>query len=186
MKRSSVILLLVVALIAVAWPAMGAKPDCAVDLNHPSCRPVSTTTTSQVPSIGTCEAQLVLGSSGVTRFDCDWSPTFATAATSGVINVSTVSGELTHLVVFVRDSSPGDICVLEQRKRPIAPEFEASFPLRVGDESYWDTPTHWCSRFDPVDGTRADLNGDPLHLSVSIRAKRGTVVEVSLTPEPTT
>ncbi|RLE13346.1 MAG: hypothetical protein DRJ28_07525, partial [Actinobacteria bacterium] len=64
--------------------------------------------------------------------------------------------------------------------------FIAEFPLIHGDHTYWDNGTNWCEPFDLILGQRSDLNGEPLHVRVGVRAKKGTVVEVSLSPGQTT
>lgn len=88
-----------------------------------------------------------------------------------------MEGELGSLVVFVRDDSPGDICLLEQLTQPEGTEF-FEFALVDGSSQYWDDPTSWCKHFEPSD--RVDLNGPPLHLSVGFRSKRGTTVTITL------
>ncbi len=89
--------------------------------------------------------------------------------------------------MFVRGSDPGDICLLEQWDRPTGDVVEASFPL-VGDngETCWTQGgTHWRAQFDPIAGEREDENGNPLHVKVDVRGKKGTVVEVTLIPGQT-
>jgi hypothetical protein len=44
------------------------------------------------------------------------------------------------------------------------------------DGSYWESPANWC-------GPREDLNGAPLTVSVYARAKKGTDVVITLSPE---
>jgi hypothetical protein len=146
---------------------------------HPACVTTSTQppTTQQCPTVVEIDA-----AGGRVEFECDWTPAHDEAALSGHVGVRVLSGEMSRLVIFVRDSNPGDICALEQWDRPAADEFEAAFPLIVGNETYWGAPTHWCSRFDPVSGTREDSNGDPLNLFIGLRGKKGTVIEVTLTP----
>jgi hypothetical protein len=174
--------------ILVAAAAAGA-PDCGDPKwsDRPACQ---TTTTTPIPVAHACPAAPKVGDpsiitiegAGSETFECDWSPAYDASRQSGTVNVTVDAGEVSRLVVFVRDSNPGDICVLKEWDRPSSNSFEVSFPLVLGDETYWQHATNWCSRFDPVAGTRDDLNGDPLHLSVNVRGKKGTSVEVTLTP----
>jgi hypothetical protein len=123
--------------------------------------------------------EIALSGTGQQGFECHWTPEVSSDE-MGTVTVETVSGEITRLVIFVRDSSPGDICVLEQDT--LGPLVESSFPLIYEGENYWESPIHWCERFDPVAGQREDLNGEPLHLRVNFRGKRGTEVLISLSP----
>jgi hypothetical protein len=187
MKRVAIFVAVVTAeLLMLTAIASAAPPDCDERPDHPRCS-TTTTTTTEPPIAQPCETVTSLTvTNGQHGFECEWTPEFSSNET-GTVTVETVSGEITRLVIFVRDSSPGDICVLNQLDKPIASVVEATFPL-VDDEgvSYWDSPTHWCERFDPVAGQRTDLNGDPLHLRINFRAKRGTdastEVLISLSP----
>jgi len=96
--------------------------------------------------------------------------------------VTETSGDVSSVAVFIRDSAPGDICAIERWDKAIGTEFIASFPLEYGGQTYWDGGTNWCEPFDPVLGQRSDLNGEPLHVLVNVRGKKGTVVTVSLSP----
>lgn len=119
---------------------------------------------------------------GSIQFECLWTPkdprTPKDPPTDGNwAGKVGVEGELGSLVVFVRDDSPGDICLLEQLTQPEGTEF-FEFALVDGSSQYWDDPTSWCKHFEPSD--RVDLNGPPLHLSVGFRSKRGTTVTITL------
>ncbi len=127
-----------------------------------------------------CETVTTLSGRGSLGFGCDWTPLESGA--TGTVTVTEISGDVSRVVVFVRDSAPGDICVLEQWDKATGTVFSAQFDLVVGDQNYWEGATHWCEQFDPIAGPREDLNGKPLHVQVGVRGKRGTVVAVSLSP----
>jgi hypothetical protein len=176
--RTTVLVLTTVmsfALVMAAVPAGAAKPDCKP--HQPNC-----STTTEPPLVQSCATLTTLSGTGSLGFECDWTPR-NNGATTGTVTVTVISGEVSRVVLFVRDSSPGDICVLEQWWKATGTVFEASFPLADGPETYWNQGgTNWCEPFDPVAGQRTDLNGDPLHVRVNVRAKKGTVVEVTLSP----
>ena len=182
-KIQSLLIVAALALPVLAATGATAGPDfCDRKPNHPSC---STTTTTTEPAVAQpCETVTTLLGTGNLGFDCDWTPE-ESIATTGTVTVTVPSGEVSRVVVFVRDSAPGDICVLKEWDKATGTVFEASFPLvdEVGGRgTYWDNGTNWCEPFDPIVGQRSDLNGDPLHVRVGVRAKKGTVVEVSLSP----
>lgn len=197
MKPTARILILAVVTATPILAAATASGDPGKDCtdpkwaDHPTCP--TTTTTTQPPGVESCPipespggpSVISIGGSGSLTFECDWAPGYDKSIQSATVNVTTVSGEVSRLVIYVRDSNPGDICVLEEWDRPSSDRFEASFPLVLGEETYWEYATNWCSRFDPVAGTRDDLNGEPLHLSVNLRGKKNTLVEISLTPGQT-
>jgi hypothetical protein len=139
--------LVFVLMATVASTALAKKPD------NPG-KPTTTTTTE--PAVAQpCKTITTLSGSSQLQVQCDWTPE-RTAATTGIVQVTEISGEVSHVVMFVRDSDPGDICVLEQMNRPTGTVFIA--------------------------GDRYDSNGEPLLVLVSVRVKKGTVVEVSLVP----
>ncbi len=181
--------LFLLALVAVA---LAAPPDfCGEDgtnPDHPSCTSTPTTTTTTIePAVEQpCETITTLGGTGQWSFGCDWTPA-NTEASIGTIQIRAINGDVSRVVVFVRDSDPGDICLLEQWDKPTSDLIEASFPLVYKNgETYWTQGgTHWCTPFDPAVGERTDLNGSLLHVDVSVRGKKGTVVEVTLTPGQT-
>ncbi len=122
------------------------------------------------------------GTNELLEFRCDWTPE-NTGALSGTVQVEKIKGEVSNVVMFVRDSDPGHVCVLEQLHRPTGTVFEASFPLVHEGQNYWEHGgTHWCAQFAGVVGERYDSNGDPLHVWVNVRVKKDTVVKVSLFP----
>jgi len=166
-------------LLALVAAALAAPPDfCGkngTNSDHPSC---STTEPSVTQP---CETITPLGDTGTFSVNCDWTPE-NTGAAEGTVTVTATSGEISRVVVWVRDSDPGDICVLEQWQKATGTVFEASFPLKDAPGTYWDNGTNWCEPFDPIVGQRDDLNGKPLHVRVYVRAKKGTEVKVSLSP----
>lgn len=181
-KIQSLLIVAALALPVLAATAATAGPDCDRFADHPLCPPSTTTTTTTEPAVAQpCETVTTLRGTGNLGFDCDWTPEESSAAT-GTVTVTVTSGEVSRVVVFVRDSAPGDICVLKEWDKATGTAFEASFPLVDERGTYWDNGTNWCEPFDPIVGQRSDLNGDPLHVRVGVRAKKGTVVEVSLFP----
>lgn len=187
--------LLIVLAIAIGFTMLfagGASGASSKDCDdprwqdHPSCQATSTTsttTTTEPPMIPSCDEipPIVVTQGGYFGIECEWTPAFDGEAPAGTVT-ATATGSVSWLVMVVRDSNPGDICVLEEWDRPSASVLEASFPLVSGNESYWESPVHWCSRFDGAAGTRDDLNGEPLNVVVNLRGKKGTIVEVSLDP----
>jgi hypothetical protein len=184
----------------------GTKPD------HPSCADVTTTTEApEPPTLQACPSGTFrIGyQPGTTRFECDW--ILPAEAPEGVeyiggITALLVEGQVRTFTVMVRDSSPGDLCELSwDGKTPgdwewyegqlTADGLDLTFPLSDDRGTYWDfvyvdndgatqlsSGEHWCGPYDPIEGLRAELNGDPLHLALTMRAARGTVVEVALDP----
>jgi len=147
--------------------ASAAPPNCDERPEHPRC------STTEPPITQPCPTDPIALTAGQGFFECDWTPEVSSDG-MGTVTVETVSGEVTRLVIMVRDSSPGDICVIEQLGKPIASVVEATFKLVYEGENYWDSPIHWCERLDTVDGQREDFNGEPLHLRVNFRGKRDT------------
>jgi len=188
MKRYLKMLMTLVALAALlvmtAAPTVAKKPD---NPGKPDTTTTTTTTTTTEPVVAQpCKTVTTLRGTGDLWFDCKWTPK-NTGDAEGTVTVTVANGEVSRVVVFVLDSAPGDICILEQWQRgATGTVFEASFPLEDGRGTYWDGGTNWCEPFDPVAGQRTDLNGEPLHVRVGVRAKKGTVVEVSLYPGQTT
>ena len=193
MKRSAIALFAMFLLSAVLASAAAAAPE-SCNPNSPKCPPtttttseppVTTTTTSEPPGIPSCAAVTNLEGTGASM-TCLWTPDPGSGEipSTGLVTVETTSGELSNLVIWVRDDEPGDICVLDQLHKPGTGTFVASFPLATASESYWDEPVHWCSRFDPSPGTRDDPNGEPLHLEVSFDTRANRVASVIVTLEP--
>ncbi len=190
MKRTAIALFAVLLMSAALVSAAVAAPDSCRNPDHPNCTTTTEATeppvtTTDAPDIPLCETVTYLSGSRSAGMTCLWTPERGSGATptAGRVTVETTSGELSDLVIWVRDAEPGDICVLEQLHRPGAGNFAASFPLTALFESYWDEPTHWCRRFDPAMGVRDDPNGAPLHLEVSFQTKRGAAVVVALDPQ---
>lgn len=152
--------------------------------DHPVCQTSSSTSTSTTapPVVPSCAEipPIEVTKGGYFGIECEWTPAYDEAATWGSVTATVTKGSVSWLVMLVRDSNPGDICLLEEWDKPSAAELEASFPLVLGSDTYWDVGEKWCSGV--ASGFRDDLNGDPLNLVVNLRGKRGTVVEVSLTP----
>ncbi|MEN8114051.1 MAG: hypothetical protein ABFS21_06650 [Actinomycetota bacterium] len=173
----------------------------------PSSTTTTTTTTpTEPPDLSPCPDLIELSGTGTVRFECDWKPE-NDSSTTGTISVDLVKGDVSRFVLMVRDSSPGDLCELAWDGMPPGYQFEwyegrldgdllLIFPLADDRGSYWDfdyhdnynelkasTGEHWCGPYDPIAGLRDDLNGDPLHLAVSMRAKKDTTVNVTLFPE---
>jgi hypothetical protein len=153
-------------------------PDHAKCQEDPS---TTTTTTPEPPLLQPCETVTTLGLTGSLFFECDWTLDNDGSPT-GTVTVTVEGGDIDRVVAMVRDSDPGDICVLEQWDKATGSEFIASFPLEYGGATYWQVGEHWCEPFDPVAGQREDLNGDPLHVMLSLRGKKGTEVTVTLSP----
>jgi hypothetical protein len=136
------------------------------------------------PTVEACETDpagmiTLTPGSGFTSFECLWTPQ-NDGSTTGTVTVEATEGSISGLVVFVRDASPGNICVLQQEWD--GPPFTASFPLADGDTDYWDFGgTHWCWHVEGF-GMRDDPNGAPLHMLVNFRAKKNTTVEITLSP----
>ena len=111
-------LLLMLTAIAVAGPPTddwcgedGTRPD------HPSCS--TTTVPTDPPAVGACESVNVIDAvKGTNAFNCEWTPEEVVGSTVGTVTVTVDNGEIGGLVIFVLDSMPGNICVLEQINKP--------------------------------------------------------------------
>ena len=144
--------------------AAGVAPAAAKKPSPPAPEPVPT------PA---CESPTTLSGTGGLNLECAWAPTDEGVST-GTVAIDVIAGEVSYLVIAVRDSSPGDYCTGPTiwNTKPLGSEFSVTFDL----DGYWDSPTDWC-------GTdRTDTNGDPLFVSVYARVKRGTVLEVTIDP----
>lgn len=183
--------LLLVESVAGAVPPGFCDPAAGHD-DHPHCtattQPPSTTTTEPTdpPAVEACLSENVIDAvKGTNAFNCEWTPTepdYVDDSTVGTVTVTVGNGEIGGLVIFVLDSMPGNVCVLEEINKPT--EFEsASFNLVEGTDTYWNTDSaDWCAQYDEF-GPKEDLNGPPLHVRVFFRAKGETPVTISLTPE---
>lgn len=185
MKRFWMALLIAGLALAMAAPALAVKPDNPGKPGHP-----------QDPAEQSCVAVKTFdGIKGNFDYDCVWSPTGAEPRPEvATVAVGVTSGEVSYVSVIVNDSYPGSLCLF-QREWLNEETGESLMPLESGEwvtglfplvyegESYWDVPVQWCSRFDQY-GPKDDLNGDPLHLSVHLRARKGTDVTITLDPCP--
>jgi hypothetical protein len=186
----------------LAAVAIAAPPGdyCDISESHPKC-----TTTTPPTTVPLCEAEFpVTESREQVLFECDWAPV-NDGAPQGIV---TISGEVSRVVVMVRDSSPGDLCELSWPGKTsrgwkwydgrLTGDLDLTFPLTDTRGTYWDfdytdnngnpvtgsTGEHWCGpdRWD-------DLNGDPLHLFVLLdgnknKNKENASVNVTLSPVP--
>lgn len=213
MKRFAVGAAVVFTFLLVASVA-GAVPPGFCD-DHPDHAKCTTTTTSATTTTTTptqlpaCSDVMTITGKASTSFECLWTPV-NNGSEAATVTVSNIQGAISGPpTVFVRDDSPGDICLLEQAGDwggQTGPEYVASFDLFYhqvpsGDgvldysawlgHSYWgfvmepgmEEGTHWCAPQDPIlDSIREDTNGQPLHLVVSFNAKKGGSLEISLSP----
>jgi hypothetical protein len=214
MRRFTVGLAIVLALsLLLAAVAIAAPPICdptnpRYDPNSPACSTDTTPTTPpELPDLQPCPESFTLSGSGWSDFECDWTPA-NTGAMEGIVTVD-VEGEVRLLTVAVRDSAPGDYCDLVwEGNTPGDSEWYVgsptgdlvlTFPLTDDRGTYWNfmytdndgagvasSGEHWCGPYDPIDGLRTDLNGDPLHLSVGLRGKKTASVTVTLMLEQAT
>lgn len=144
---------------------------------------------------------------GNTSFECLWTPV-NDGSPVATVTVSGMQGGVTGPpLVFVRDDSPGDICLLETEwANQTGPVYEAEFDLFYDTvppgyeawlgHSYWDlmyeseyvpgppvVGAYWCSPQDPVlESIRFDTNGTPLHFQVSFNARGGGQLDITLSP----
>lgn len=224
MKRLAFAAFVVFAVLALASVAVAVPPDfCDRNPEHDKCQGTTTTTTTVPPSttLVACEEtanatlvadgliELTIQDSGQASFECLWTPKEAAGTTTATVTITEIGGAVKGApTVFVRDDSPGDICLLESdwggaRDLP----YSASFELIYGNDlpdgyqawegtTYWDLiydqeglPTvpvvgaYWCAPQDPVlDSLRVDTNGTPLHFMTSFNARGGGHIVVQLTP----
>jgi len=157
LKRTAFLTFLAGTLIAASVaPAAAKKPS------PPAPEPVPA-----------CETATTLSGTGGLNLECAWTPDNSGVST-GTVSVDVKEGEVSYLVIAVRDSSPGDYCTGPTiwNTKPLGSEFSVTFDL----DGYWYSPTDWC-------GTdRTDTNGEPLFVSVYARVKKGTALEVTLDP----
>jgi hypothetical protein len=210
-------LLLMLAAIATAAP-----PNCEeLPFEHrhycgpPPNSTTTTTTTTPPPTLEACPTEtfpIPIPKTGRVSYECLWTPEDpGFLPVVGKVTVTPGDG-ISKLGVWVRDSAPGDICLLVQGAENQTGDdgsFVGSFDLSYGDlpddevwdpedlypdyanyenKTYWslDGP-HWCYPQDPSVGMREDPNGRPLHLSVGFSAKKNAdPVKVTLSVEPKT
>jgi hypothetical protein len=212
MRRFTIGFTVVVLVLLFASVAGAVPPDpCEKDINHPLCEDppssstTTTTTTTEPPTeppteLEACPNQKTIFGSGQTVFECLWKP-INNGTEVGRVTISDITGGIKGPPnVFVRDDSPGDICVLMSVDDWGDPPYEAEFDLFYdqvpeGYEAwlghrYWDfvlepgmeSGTHWCAPQDPVFGHRSDTNGGALHLLVSFNARNGGSLTFTLEP----
>lgn len=186
MRRIWITLLAVAMAVIVTIPATAAPPandwcgDDGTKPDHPSCSDTPTPTTPE-PPLQSCEVLPSLSGPGYSEFECAWTPE-DDESLQGEVTLTVTGGQAAYLAVFVRDSSPGNICALETWDKPTGTEFTATFPLVDERGTYWSTGgTDWCAPYDEF-GPKEDLNGEPLNLRVILRGKKTTTVEVALKP----
>ena len=149
---------------------------------------------------------------GNSGFECLWTPSNDGSTTATVTISGLEGGVVGPPMVFVRDDSPGDICLLVQDwGDQTGPVYVAEFYLQYDEEdevpegyeewlghSYWDflyddndpqtdpiVGAHWCAAQDPIqDSIRLDTNGTPLHFMVGFNARGGGQLNITLSPEP--
>ena len=139
MKRLALGLLFILTLsVALVAAAAAAPPNSCDDKpeGHPQCSTTTTSPPTTEPPLAACEDVMTIPAARSGGIECLWTPQNPIGTTSGVVGVTT-SQELRSLVVFVRDSEPGDICVLDQLHRPEGTYFESAVPLAYpqGDPS---------------------------------------------------
>ena len=177
MRRFWMALLIAGLALAMAAPALAAKPD-----NGPGKPGGPDDPAVHLP----CDAVTTLTVKGRTEFHCEWSPSGSDPRPEfGTVTIRATEGGVSEPGVFVTDSYPGDICL--RGALWVDDGWVGTVPLVHEGVSYWDAPTNWCSRFDPVVeeiGQKEDLNGDPLHLRVQLRARTLSTVTITLSPDP--
>jgi hypothetical protein len=121
------VLVLMFALLALV-PASAVKPNCDEDPTHSACKADDPTPPATTPD---CTSDLLTGITGNGRVfvECLWTPTDS-GLTEGIVTVEPTRA-ISSLVVFVRDSAPGDICLLTQPGKVVG-QFSASFDLAYG------------------------------------------------------
>jgi hypothetical protein len=174
MKRLWTTLLIIAMAVVVTIPATAAPPNCKelpFENRHycglPPNSTTTTTTTTPPPTLEACPTEtfpIPIPKTGWVDYECLWTPAdpqLPGEAVEGNVTVASLGG-ISKLLVLVRDSAPGDVCLLA----PVAPDqiidgsFVGSFDLPCG-------------------------NGTPLHLSVVFFAKKNaSPVEVTLSVEP--
>lgn len=143
MRRFTVGLAIVLALsLLLAAVAVAAPPDfCDVNSDHWKCSTTTspaTTTTTEPSTLDACPTEPILievSKAGPVNYECLWTPENpGTEPLLGTVKVAPLDG-ISSLLVFVRDDSPGDICLLAQgAENQTEPDgsFVGSFNLAYG------------------------------------------------------
>jgi hypothetical protein len=157
--------------LALTSTALATQPD-----KEKPGKPTTTTTTTvpQATALEACEdstnatlvsdglIELTIPGSGQASFECLWTPNEAAETTTATVTVTEIGGAVKGLpTVFVRDDSPGDICLLTgTAEQPWAmqhgvdgPEYVASFDLAYGTDlpdgyDAWKGTTYWDLVYD--------------------------------------
>lgn len=156
MRRLSIGLVLVVALLLMLTAiATAAPPFCdpdspKYDPYSPACSDATTTTTE--PTLEACptEIEIEILKSGPVELECLWTPVEPEVRNTmdgveGKVTVTPVDG-ISELLVFVRDDSPGDICLLAQKAETQAVDgsfvgsFDLSYEAPPALHEDWETP----------------------------------------------
>jgi hypothetical protein len=208
----SIALVFALFVVAAATAAPSADKICDKNPDHSTCAQststtTTATTTTQPFQLEACETTKTITGNGRGGYECLWTPEkVGDGAKVATVTLSNIEG-IKQGSVFVRDDSPGDICVLEQGwGSKDGSTFVAEFKLfydTVPDgydawlgASYWDLEyvseyvpgppvigAYWCSPQDPVLETlRFDNNGAPLHLRVGFNAGNGGSLDIELSP----
>ena len=151
MRRVVLLVLGVGVLVAMALPAVAKRPECTPDATYPWCdgtttttssTTTTTTTTTPVPDeLEVCSDIMVISGKGNTGFECLWTPDRGSSSEPPAVATVTVSqlegGVNGPPTIFVRDDSPGDICLLTSMEGfewqvgegPEGPTYTAEFDL---------------------------------------------------------
>lgn len=215
MRRFTIGFAVVVMMLLLASVAGAVPPGfCDGHQDHPYCTTTEPPLTTAPPQPEACPTETwTIEGNALTSWECLWRP-INDGSEIATVTISDITGAIkTPPVVFVRDDSPGDICLLVQGDEWDPPtedgHYTASFDLFYDEvpegyeawlgHSYWDfvydpeaipsmeTGTHWCAPQDPVlDSLRYDTNGGALHVVVSFNAKKGGSLKVTLAQEEAT
>jgi len=152
---SAIVLALLLMLAAIATAAPENCEELPIDNPHYCGPPPSSTTTSTTTTTTTLPSTLEpcptdtfaipIPKPGPVNYECLWTPEDPMAApgvgVEGIVKVAPPEGidqlvGISSLVVFVRDDSPGDICLLTQgaeNQTGLDGSFVGSFDLSYGD-----------------------------------------------------
>ena len=132
----------IVVMVLLFTSVAGAVPPgfCNDGKFHPQCPPppststtTTTTTTTEAPQeLEACPNEMTITGKATTSFTCAWRP-INNGSPTAAVTISEITGAIPGPpVVFVRDDSPGDICVLMQDDDwagQTGPEYVAEFDL---------------------------------------------------------